>query len=526
MTASVSGAPSRFERYAPAPVATAAGWSISTLVAPARLFSANGVRLAPDGRCWVAEVWGGAISAWDADSGEITTVSPTGGPLSGPDDLALGSDGAVYVTEYLDGRVAAVGQDGSYDVLVEESPKANGITVDRDGRVFVDEFRDGGRLYELDPRRPGRPRVIAELDFPNALERGPDGRLYVQNAAKGTICSVDPDSGDVRSEFSGLRVPSAVKFDRSGRLVVCDFVTGSVLAFDLGSREPITLAQLSSGLDNFCFDRQGRLFVSNAITCEVVRVDGGRVDATTGSGFVGPCGLCADGEGAVLVADDLRVARVAPGSAPVSMWDPSFDGWSHRIVDVAWAAGALFAVTGAGETVRIRPETGDVRVLYRPAVGEESVAVAPYGAGVVVGTQHGVLLEFTAEGTVAGSRPAGLPSVTAVACRQGTIVACDRGTGRIVVTDGDGTRLLAHCSQPESVAVLGREAFVGEADQRRIIRISLDSGTCHVVATGLPIGYPRPHNRRQRRSALTTLPDGSLVVGCDGDGSLRRLWRG
>lgn len=526
MTSLAAEAPSRYERYLPTPISAAPGWSVCTLVPPARLFSANGIRSAPDGRGWVAEVWGGAISAWDADTGDITTVSPTGGPLSGPDDLALGPDGAVYVTEYLDGGVAALRQDGSYQVLFDDSPKANGITVDREGRLFVDEFRAGGRLYELDPHRPGRPRVIAELDFPNALERGPDGRLYVQNAAQGTILSVDPDSGETRPEFSGLRVPSAVKFDRSGRLVVSDFVTGCVQAFDLGTRgEPTTLAQLTAGLDNFCFDPQGRLYVSNAITCEIVRVDRGHVEATTGSGFVGPYGLCTDGQGAVLVADDLRIARVAGSMTPESVWDPSCENWSHRILDVAWAAGSLFVVSGAGETIHIQPETGSLRLLYKPAPGEEAIAAAPHGAGVVVGTGHGMLLEFTAQGTAAGSRPAGLPSVTAVASGPAATVACDRDSGGVSVIDADGTRLLEGCSLPESVAVVGREAFVVEAGERRITRVSLDTGAREVVVTGLPIGYPYPHDRRQRRSALTALPDGSVVIGCDGDGSLRRLRR-
>lgn len=525
MAANGEGARSRYERYVLLDVSTGRGWAITTVVEPARLFSANGIRFGSDGRCWVAEVWGGSISAWDTAADELSTISPTGGELTGPDDLALGPDGSVYVTEYLEGLVGVIRPDGTYDVLFDDSPKANGITVDHEGRLFVDEFRPGGRLYELDPRRPGKPRVIADLDHPNALERGVDGRLYLQDAGAGTVLSIDPDSGGMRTEFDGFGVPSSVRFDPHGRVVVTDFATGQVSALDLGTRERTTLAELIPGVDNLCFDRQGRLYVSNAITCEIVRVSNGRIDARTGGGFVGPYGLAAESNGAVLVADDLRIARVVPGAPPVTVWDPSVAAWSHRIRDVAWTAGSLFAVTTEGHVLRLDLAAGTSEVLYAPNRGREAVSIASCHNGVVVGTGEGLLLELDASGTVVSTRQSGLRSLADVSCDGTTVVACDSSAGQVALHDGSEVRILDGFSMPEAVALADGGVFVAETGARRISWVSGVTHARQVLATGLPLGYPRPLARRLRRSPLAALPDGSVVVGCDGDGSLRRLSR-
>jgi hypothetical protein len=467
-------------------------------------------------------VWGGAISAWDADSGRIGTIAP-GGALSGPDDFALGPDGSIYATEYLEGAVAAIRPDGRYEVLFGDSPKANGITIDDEGRLFVDEFRPGGRLYELDPWQPGAPRIIAELDNPNALERGPDRRLYLQDCIAGTVFSIDPDSGSIRPEFDGIGVPSAVKFDPLGRVVVSEFLTGAVFAFDLATRERSTLVELLPGIDNVCFDRQGRLFVSNSATCEIVRVSGGSIDARTGDGLLGPYGLAADGDGSVLVADQMRIARGVPGAGPAIVWQFSPTSGPHRIFDLAWTPGTLFAVSADGDLLRVDLSTGRLDVVSAAVPGQETRAIAPRGTGVIIATPDARLLGLRADGTVEWERSAGLRSVTDVSCRGNMIVACDRSAGVVAMLDKTGTRTVDGFSSPEAVAAGDGGAFVAESRPGRVSWLAFDGGSRDVLASGLPLDYPYSLPRHGRRSCLARLPDGSVAVGCAGDGSVRRL---
>jgi len=93
------------------------------------------------------------------------------------DDVAFDPSGNLYATEVMDGRVSVLEAGSRTQVLRDDLPCANGITVHQ-GRLFINECRDGGRLLELDGTG-AIVRVLAEnLPSPNAMEVGPDGMLY------------------------------------------------------------------------------------------------------------------------------------------------------------------------------------------------------------------------------------------------------------------------------------------------------------------------------------------------------------
>src|SRR3984893_8176296 len=101
----MASASSRFT--APSTVGTCKGWNVSRITAPSTLFGANGMRVGPDGRLYVAQAFGSQVSSIDITSGEVTTVSRIGGPIVGPDDLAFDSRGTLYLTEVMSERVCA-----------------------------------------------------------------------------------------------------------------------------------------------------------------------------------------------------------------------------------------------------------------------------------------------------------------------------------------------------------------------------------------------------------------------------------
>src|SRR6201981_1599322 len=90
-------------RYSAGNPTTAHGWRFERLTPPSHLFGANGLRTGPDGRIYIAQVSGSQISALDPATGAIEVISPLGGDVVGPDDLAFGPDGDLYATEVLDG---------------------------------------------------------------------------------------------------------------------------------------------------------------------------------------------------------------------------------------------------------------------------------------------------------------------------------------------------------------------------------------------------------------------------------------
>src|SRR2546422_768510 len=161
-------------RYSAANPAAADGWRLERLTAPSRLFGANGLRTGPDGRIYVAQVTGSQISALDLDTGLLDTVSPKGGDIIAPDDVAFDSGGNLYATEVMDGRVSVRDAAGGTRVLRNDLPCANGITVHQ-GRLFINECRDGGRLMELDGNGANVRILAGNLPSPHAMEVGPSG---------------------------------------------------------------------------------------------------------------------------------------------------------------------------------------------------------------------------------------------------------------------------------------------------------------------------------------------------------------
>ena len=85
----------------------ASGWSVDHLLAPSKLFGANGLRFGADGDLYVAQAFGSQVSALNPVNGDIRTVSPVGGDIIGPDDIAFDSHGVMYATEVFSERVSA-----------------------------------------------------------------------------------------------------------------------------------------------------------------------------------------------------------------------------------------------------------------------------------------------------------------------------------------------------------------------------------------------------------------------------------
>src|SRR5215208_6967964 len=233
-------------RYPAANPSVAEGWRLERLTAPSRLFGANGLRTGPDGRVYVAQVTGSQISALDLETGRLETVSAKGGDIIAPDDVAFDRSGNLYATEVMDGRVSVRQAGGGTRVLRDDLPCANGITVHQ-GRLFINECREGGRLMELDGTG-AIVRILAEnLPSPNAMEVGPDGMLYYPLMTANEIWRIDPNGGAPQRVAGDLGVPDAVKFDADGYIVSTQVATGQVLRIDPRSGSQTVLAQLNPG---------------------------------------------------------------------------------------------------------------------------------------------------------------------------------------------------------------------------------------------------------------------------------------
>lgn len=528
---------SRYDLYLDTSPSAAPGWSMETIREPSRLFGANGVRLHADGRLWVSELVGEHLSAWDVDNDVLSTASPMGSELRGPDDIAFDSEGTVYAAETMNGRVSGRRVDGSYFVLVDECPAVNGITVDPEtDTLYVDEMREGGRVLEVDRHQRNRVRVIAEgLDWLNALEMGPDRRLYMPQVFAGTVLAVDPESGEVETVVDGLAHPTAVKFAPDGRLVVTQSSIGEVTAVDLRTGVRQRLVSLAPGVDNFDIDARGYIYVSNFVEASVARysMETGELDKVLSAGsFLGPYQIASAAEGFV-VADHGSVCRL-DGEGKLERLSRLLLDQPFVAVGVAEVGETLVVLSQAGELFRRLEDSGEWAKIYGSLdganseyFGQDSDGVNAVGVGdgqLLAGMRHGDVVVLELDGTVKLRLPSGLPTVTAISGDHGAIVVSDETTGSVLVLGEGEPVALNGFKRPQGVALTADRVVVADQGARQIVCASLDGERREVVATDLPLGLPRLQADDGRRSSVTVGEDGSIIIGCDGDGSVRRLF--
>src|ERR1700761_3571093 len=373
----------------------AEGWRLERLTPPSRLFGANGLRTGPDGRIYIAQVTGSQISALDIETGGLETISPKGGDIIAPDDVAFDPRGNLYATEVMDGRGSARGTDGRARVLRDDVPSANGITVHQ-GRLFIGECPEGGRILELD-LGGGPPRVLLNnVPSPNAMEVGPDGLLYFPVMGANEIWRIDPDGGEPQCIAKDLGVPDSVKFDPHGYIVSTQVASGQVLRIDPRSGEQRLLAQLSPGLDNCTFVGD-RVLVSN-FTGEITEIaPDGETRTVLPGGLNWPLDLTVSQDGRLYIADGTYFYTVAPDGALQTvgmLFSHGYPGFLRGVV--ASGAGEFVVTTSGGQVTRYRPAASESEMLadgfdqlYGVAVSPNGVTFAELGTGRLLSLRSG-----------------------------------------------------------------------------------------------------------------------------------------
>lgn len=470
-------------------ITAAEGWKVERLTRPSRLFGANGLRTGPDGRIYVAQVPGSAVTALDPDSGETEVISAIDGPITAPDDIAFDSAGNMYSTELTVGRVSMLTPSGQYRVIDDDMPVANPITV-HDDRLIAGECRVGGRIFELDINGGARRTIMDNVPMPNAFEIGPDGKLYIPVMGTNEIWRVDPAGGPHEVVVGDLGVPDSVKFDSKGRIVSTQAASGQVLRIDPQTGQREVLAQLSPGLDNCTFVGD-RLFVSS-IPGEVTEVlANGKVRPLVKGGLQWPMGLALSPDGKLFVADGGFDYMLGEGGAldlVGFLFAPGFPGFTRGVA--ASGPGEWVVTNSMGAVMRWRPADGESEpvstgheVLYGVAVADDGAVVfADGGAGRVL----------RAQGTDVEELASGLDTPMGVAVdSDGTVYASESSTGRIVkCARGKAETVIDGVGQPQGIAIAAGKLYAVDVEGKRVLRHDLARSTTETIAGNLPVSAP------------------------------------
>ncbi len=184
-----------------------------------------GISVAANGDIYFADTWNQRVRAIDCETGVIRTVAGEGarayggdgGPamqafLGNPDDVSVGPDGSVIIADTRHSHVRRV--------------DANGVIHNFAGAAFPWDKGDGGSSLN------------ANLIYPTAVEHGPNGDVYIADAAAHRIRKVDAASGVITTVvgngldgYSGdgaaataarIGRPMAMRFDAAGNLYFAD----------------------------------------------------------------------------------------------------------------------------------------------------------------------------------------------------------------------------------------------------------------------------------------------------------------
>lgn len=168
---------------------------------------------------------GSALKAFDLATGKLKGSAPLPGDGFACQDIAIGPDGGVYVTDVVGSRVLKLkpGRDG-FDIWATDERFApppdggglDGIAFGGDGAVYVNTFSKGdlfrievtpggtaGAVTVLKPSRP--------LSFPDGL-RAHGARSFLMAEGGGTLdlVTVEGDTARIETLKDGIAGPTAV----------------------------------------------------------------------------------------------------------------------------------------------------------------------------------------------------------------------------------------------------------------------------------------------------------------------------
>ena len=495
---------------------------------PSVLFAANGLTIDDAGRLLVTQLLGAQASRVDPSTGLTDLVlSPSMGTTS-PDDAVYLHDGRLAVSEPFAGAVSVMAG-GELRQLPYDLPGANGIATDPHGRrLFVTEFRELGRLVEIDPDGAGLVDILLEdLDWPNALvELG--GVLYFPLVHLGEVRAYDLATGETRLVCRDLSLPTAVKVLADGRLVVSEAGSGHVTAVDPVTGDAEVLAELEPGLDNLVPAPDGTLYTTHFDSGKIVAVSDGGTRDVLGAGLMGPYGVEPAGDGTILVADGVSVKIIeSDGVCRIESRALRDFPWFTKAA-VRGETGVLVVNAHGVGIVEWTPgiEEG-VRILAGPDQIEDPVGLvldpADPNKVLVCDRVRGAIWCIDRDGTM-DRVVEGLDEPQAVARDEAGRLWVSHGADTVTVHDGyEIVGTVEGFGAPQGIAVSAGRVLVADVRRRELVVVDVSTLDRTVVMQSAPIGPPDTADVPFAFCAVTADPQG-FIVGCNGDGSVRRVF--
>lgn len=230
----------------------------------------------------MATLFSAASLAWAqegslvAEGAEVIEVRGGFQFLEGP---VTDRSGDLYFTDINSNRIWRYSADGEFEVAIEPSNYANGLTLDLDGSLLICE-QAGQRISRMDA--DGNLSVIADsyngarFNSPNDLWVHPDGSIYFTDpryrfpegppSQPGEyVYRISPDRQTVTAVVTDIPKPNGIVGTEDGRtLYLASTQTGTIYRFDIAADGSLENQSefADQGSDGMTLDERGNVYLT------------------------------------------------------------------------------------------------------------------------------------------------------------------------------------------------------------------------------------------------------------------------
>lgn len=189
------------------------------------------------------------------------TREPFASGIVNATSMAVGPDGALYVSSRFEGTVHRVENDGTHEPVATDLGVPCGLAFDREGRMYVGDR--SGTIFRV---KNGKAETFATVPPSVAafhLAMSPGGDLYVAAptlAAYDRVFRIAPDGTLSTLPFVFGR-PQGIAFDATGVLHVVDALAGASGVYRIADGHSPELVVSGVGLIGLAFSPSGELVV-------------------------------------------------------------------------------------------------------------------------------------------------------------------------------------------------------------------------------------------------------------------------
>ena len=471
----------------------------------------HGLAFNKDDQLFAGSVIGQTLYRVQVDSGEVDRVIDP--PTGMADDIAFAEDGTMAWTAFLIGKVYVRKPNGKTIEVAHGLSGPNSLAFGKDGRLFVSEVFLGDALYEIDIKNVDKPdfkplarnelrRISEKLGGLNGFEvHKDDGFLYGPLWFKGEIVKVNLETGATEVIASGFKTPAAANIDPQNRdnLYVVDTGTGGIWSVSLTSKAKKLVASMKPGLDNLAFDSRGRLFVTSMTDNGVYLVDkqtGAHRTIVEGKLAV-PTDLAVTTEGGkdtVHVADVFSYRKVDGANGDVT--DVlRVHGETHAYpIGISVGPKSVLLSSWFSNTVeKVDRKTGKVTATLGEFAAPVDAVEFADGTMYVAELASGNLVKVSADGKERSTVMKELRGPVAMVHGSGPLIYVTEISAGVVteinVTAGTRKVVADNLAGPEGID-LGPDGrlYVAEVGQKRVVAIDPATGAKTVIASNLDIG--------------------------------------